>query len=440
MKDIRKKALFIIDNVLYKGAFLNEELLILSKSKIDKRDYNLIVNITTGVVQNKLLLEHIVSKYSKIKIKKIHRTILTILQMGIYQIFFTSRIPDYSIINESVNLAKIFGNQGSAGFVNGLLRNILRDKENIEKSEFWLNDVKETDYAEYLSIYYSHPKFYVDLILEEKGKDFTKELLKCNNVQAPFTIRVNTLKCSVEDLAGKLKKRGFDTEKTKYSKNALIVKNPESILDSFLFKEGYFYIQDEASMLVSEFTKFNEKAKVLDLCSAPGGKSFNIAMLNRDASIILCDISNKKISLIRENMERLGIKNIKILKNDATIYNKTFYNLFDNVIVDAPCSGLGLYRRKPEIKWNRKPEDIEKLTKIQMNIINNASKYVKIGGIITYSTCTITREENEDIINKFLDENKNFEIEKIENSDILKIYTNTHNMDGFSIAKIKRIN
>ncbi|MBP2025850.1 16S rRNA (cytosine(967)-C(5))-methyltransferase RsmB [Peptoniphilus stercorisuis] len=431
MKNIRKKALFIIDNVFYKGAFLNEELEILKESDIDIRDYNLISNITTGVIQNRTYLDYIIKKNSKIKFRKIHKIILTILEMGIYQILFLDRVPDYSIIDESVKLAHVYGNRGSAGYVNGMLRNILRNKDSIEV------DLKG---KEYLEVKYSHPMFYIDEILKDFSYEEAEELLKANNEKPPFTIRVNGLKTNRDDLKKSLEKQGYKVEKTNMSKDGLIVLDAFNIFNTKDFKDGDFYIQDEASSLVSEILNPEYGSDVLDLCSAPGGKSTHLsALMNNTGNILACDISNHKLNLIRQNIKRLETRNIKLKKSDAIAFREDFKNKFDYILVDAPCSGLGLYRRKPEIKWNRKEEDLKELSEIQRKILKNASMYLKKGGHLVYSTCTITKIENEDVIYDFLEKNENFEIEQIDDKDFLKLYPSLNNTDGFSIVKLKKI-
>lgn len=431
MKNIRKKALFIIDNVFYKGAFLNEELEILKESNIDIRDYNLISNITTGVVQNRTYLDYIIKKNSKIKFKKIHKIILTILEMGIYQILFLDRVPDYSIIDESVKLANIYGNRGSAGYVNGMLRNILRNKDSINV------DLKE---KEYLSVRYSHPMYYINEILENFSYEEAEELLKANNERPPFTIRVNSLKTNKIELKKSLENKGYKVDETSISKDGLIIHDAVDIFNTREFKNGEFYIQDEASSVVSEILNPEYGSSVLDLCSAPGGKSTHLsAIMNNTGEIVSCDISNKKLNLIRQNIKRLETRNIKLKKSDATAFREDFKNKFDYILVDAPCSGLGLYRRKPEIKWNRKEEDLKELSEIQRKILKNASMYLKKGGHLVYSTCTITKIENEDVIYDFLEKNENFEIEQIDDKDFLKLYPSLNNTDGFSIVKLKKI-
>lgn len=437
MKDIRRKALSIIDNVLYKGAFLNEELFIAYNNKYETRDYNLLTQITTGVVQNKLLLEHVIRKHSKIRIKKIHKTILSILMLGTYQILFLDRIPSYSIVDESVKLARIFGNKGSIGFTNAILRNIDNNKEEIIKENFYTKEI--SDIEERFSVLYSHSIEYVRSLIKEYGIEFTEDLLKANNKKPPFTIRVNSLKIDKDKLKEKLLNKGYEVSETKISKYSLIVDNPTGLIFSEEFKKGYFYIQDEASILAIELSDFKAN-NILDLCASPGGKSINAKILNKTSNLISCDISDKKVNLLDENFKRLGLENYKILKNDALIYNKNFENSFEMVIVDAPCSGLGLIRRKPEIKWNRSLEDIKVLSNIQYEILTNASKYVRIKGMIVYSTCTLTKEENEYVIERFLKDNKNFEVIDTMEKETLKLYPNVNGTDGFSITRLVKIN
>lgn len=430
MKNTRKKALFIIDSVFYKGAFLNEELEILAQSKIDIRDYNLITNITSGVIQNRTFLDYIIRKNSKIKFKKIHKIILTILEMGIYQILYLDRVPDYPVINESVNLAKIYGNRGSSGFVNGMLRNILRNKEDIKV---------ELKGKEYLEVEYSHPMYYIDEILKKNSFEFCEELLKANNKKPPFTIRVNTLKTDRKELKIKFEILGYKVKETELSKYGLIIENPINIFKTKEFKEGLFYIQDEASMLAAEILNPKQNSKVLDLCAAPGGKSTHMAqIMNNTGDIISCDISDNKLNIIKENIKRLGINNIFLKKNDATGIREEFKERFDYILVDAPCSGLGLYRRKPEIKWNRNKKDIEELSLIQSEILENASLYLKKGAELVYSTCTITESENEEVVKRFLEKHKEFEIIEVMGNKFTRLYPNIQNCDGFCIVKLRK--
>ena len=429
MKNTREKALQIINDVLYKGAFLEESLEILKKSNIDERDYNFIKEITTGVIRNRTYLDYVIKINSRVKIKRIHKIILSILEMAIYQMYFLDKVPDYSIVDESVNLAKIYGNRGSISFTNGILRSISKKDA---------PQVKIEDSIDNLSTFYSHPKFYTEYFYNNYGEEFTKKLLKANNEMPPFTIRVNTLKTSKSDLMSNLKELGFEIEETVYD-NALNILNPKGIIDTKYFDEGHFYIQDLGSILVASFLKPRENSSLLDLCAAPGGKTTHLAeLMNNTGEIIACDKSQGKIKLIQENAKRLGVKNIEARVNDARVLNKDFIDKFDYVLVDAPCSGTGLYRKKPDIKWNKDLEDIKSLAEIQLEILEKAKDYVKDGGELLYSTCSLSKIENEDVVNKFLENNKKFKIKKLRDREVLKLFPSTDGSDGFSITLMEK--
>lgn len=429
MKNPREKALQIINDVLYKGAFLEESLEILKKSNVDERDYNFIKEITTGVIRNRTYLDYVIKINSRVKIKRIHKIILSILEMAIYQMYFLDKVPDYSIVDESVNLAKIYGNRGSISFTNGILRSISKKDA---------PQVKIEDSIDNLTTFYSHPKFYTEYFYKNYGEEFTKKLLKANNEMPPFTIRVNTLKTSKSDLMSSLKELGFEIEETVYD-NALNILNPKGIIDTKYFDEGHFYVQDLGSILVASFLNPRENSSLLDLCAAPGGKTTHLAeLMNNTGEIMACDKSQGKIKLIQENAKRLGVKNIEARVNDARVLNKDFIDKFDYVLVDAPCSGTGLYRKKPDIKWNKDLEDIKSLAEIQLEILDKAKDYVKDGGELLYSTCSLSKIENEDVVNKFLENNKNFKIKKLRDREVLKLFPSTDGSDGFSISLMEK--
>jgi len=429
MKNARDKALQIINDVLYKGTFLEESLEILKKSNIDERDFAFIKEISTGVVRNKSYLDYVIRENSKVSFNRIHKIILSILEMAIYQMYFLDKVPDYSIVDESVNLAKIYGNKGSISFTNGILRSISKKKP---------LQVTLKNSIDNLSTYYSHPRFYTEYFYENYGEEFTKKLLKSNNEKPPFTIRVNTLKTNRDELIKSLTKAGFDIEETTY-KNALNVLNPNGIIDTEFFDKGHFYVQDLGSILVSSFLNPSKDSKVLDLCAAPGGKTSHISeLMDNTGEIIACDKSKGKIKLIKENAERLGCKNISPMINDARVLKEEFINKFDYVLVDAPCSGIGLYRKKPDIKWNKGIEDLKELGVIQLEILNKAKEYVKEKGLLLYSTCSLSKTENEDVIDNFLKENENFKIKKLRDKDVLKLFPSVEGSDGFSICLLEK--
>lgn len=428
-----------IDNA-YSNHSINKHL----KQKQNIKDENLIREIVYGVIENLSYIDYIIAQSSKIKIKKIQPVVLQILRMGVYQIAFMDKIPDRAAVNEAVNLSKKRGHKGVSGFVNGVLRNISRNKAEFMK-------ISEKDEIEYLSIQYSHPKWMVKSWIEEYGYEFTEKLCSENNSKAKLNIRVNTNKIALEELVERLSSQGYTTYRTPYAKDGLIVEKPSRITEIDEFKLGLFTIQDESSMLVGQIANPKENSIVLDLCSAPGGKSTHIAQLmNNKGRVISRDIYEHKLKLVRENANRLNLSIIETESFDALKLDESLIEQVDYCLVDPPCSGLGIIRRSPEIKWNRKKEDMDKLNKLQRKILDNSKEYIKPGGIIIYSTCTFGGKENLDIINEFLDKNNEFKLVGFENllsveeslchpkKGYIQLYPHIHGTDGFFIAKIQR--
>ncbi|WBW49253.1 16S rRNA (cytosine(967)-C(5))-methyltransferase RsmB [Peptoniphilus equinus] len=433
MKDTRHKALLIIDDVLNKGAFLNEQLAI-AKRDMSSSDYHLTVAIATGVVQNKLLLTNVIRKHSSLRLKKIHPMILNILMLSVYQLFFLDGVPDHAVVDEGVKLAKRYGNKGSVGFTNAVLRAIVRDKDAIVASEFYTDDLSLVDR---LSIQTSHPVTWVEYFLNDHDVEFVEALLRANNQKPEVCIRVNTNKISREALAKLLATSGFKTEPTQRSAFGLRVPEAAGLFETDLFNKGYFYVQDEASMLVAE--KADPPKKVLDMCAAPGGKTIATQLCYPDAQIYSGDVSKNKVERLKSNLKRMGLNSDRVFLGNGEIYNEHFKNRFDLVLLDAPCSGLGLIRRKPEIKFNRTPEDIKGLSKIQSRLLSNAAKYVRINGEILYTTCTMTTEENEAVVEAFLNDNPQFVVMPIEGAMTYKLYPHRDGTDGFSMTKLVRV-
>ncbi|MDY0234421.1 MAG: 16S rRNA (cytosine(967)-C(5))-methyltransferase RsmB [Gudongella sp.] len=404
-------------------------------------DRNLFRELVYGVLENQMFLDYIIKDLSKIRFNKIHPLILEILRIGLYQLFFSDRIPESAAVNESVKLAKKYGHKGSIGFVNGILRNANRRKE-----EFLAIELSDSN--EKLSIRYSHPIYLIEKWIEQYGKFFTLALLKANNSSPKLNIRVNTLKTDKKSLEKSLKEKGLDVIQCKFAKDCLILNNPNRVTETDEFKNGLFTIQDESSMLVTEVMQPKEKSSVLDICSAPGGKSTHIAQwMNNNGQIIARDLSYSKLDLIKDNIDRLGIDIIETQHQDALDLDKKSISKFDYCLVDAPCSGFGLLRRKPEIKFNKTKDDIESLIDLQSKILKIASEYVKPNGYLIYSTCTINKDENIKQIENFIKQNQEFELVPIVlESDMIisptqglgyiELFPNIHGTDGFFIAKM----
>ncbi len=434
----RKIAVKILNDISNQKAYSN---IIINKKtkKLDNRDKAFVRQLVYGVLENKLYIDWIIKKFSKIKFKKISPIIKEILRIGIYQIMFMDKVPNSAACNECVKAAKKLGNKRASGFINGILRNVIRKKHNIRLPN------KNRDITKYLCIKYSHPHWMVKRWIDKFGKEFTEKLCRANNKKPFLNIRVNTLHLSRQELISLLNKKGLIVTEGMIADDAIIVKNPINIVQLEEYKKGYFFIQDESSMLVSQIMNPKSNSFIIDLCSAPGGKTTHIAQLmNNKGSILAIDKYKKKLDLVERNAKRLGINIIDTKEYDSTNLNNQLIEKADYCLVDAPCSGLGIIRRKPEIKWNKTEKDINNLIDIQYKIIVNAAKYLKKGGVLVYSTCTIESRENIELINKFLKNNSNFNlmpfnnITELENSEkgYVQLYPHLYNVDGFFIAKM----
>ncbi len=445
-KNPREIAINILKEINENEAYSNISITRNIEDVVSSLDESFIREIVYGVIENKLQIDWIIMQFSKIKLKKIAPTIQEILRIGVYQIIFMDRIPNSAAVNESVKLAKKYGHKGSVGFVNAILRNISKNKDNIKLPE------KDKNPIEYLSIKYSHPKWMIKKWIEDFGLDFTENLSIANNDKPKLNIRVNTLKISKQKLIDKLANRGFILNEGKYANDCIIIDNPIRITNTDEFKNGLFQIQDESSMLVAQIMDPKPGDFVIDVCSAPGGKTTHIAQkMENKGKIIARDIHEHKLNLIKDNVARLGISIIQLEKYNATNLDEKLIEKADCCLVDAPCSGLGLIRRKPDIKWHKVEDSLSEITKLQYEILVNSSKYVKKGGILVYSTCTIQKEENLWLIKKFLERNKEFRLisfqDLVDNEELKKqaingyieLYPNIHGTDGFFITKLIKI-
>ena len=417
----------ILLNVLYKDMKSNEQI---NKFIDQMTNPSLVTKIVYGVLENKIYLDYMIRKVSSIRLKKIHPKVLTILEIGFYNIHFLNT-KDYAVVDQLVDLTKE-NNKKSTAFVNALLRNFIRDEDEIAK-------IKEIDDIKSLSIRYSLKEDLTRYIYDNYGMDYTKKFLRYINSEQVISIRINNLKTNKDELKGKLENQGFIIKEGLISKNALRVMNPSNLVNTLEFKDGYFTIQQEASMKAVEVLDPKESSRILDLCAAPGTKTSYIGeYIKNNGEIIANDISFNKMDLIKENINRLGLTNIKLTNFDATIYKKEWENSFDYCLVDAPCSGLGVMGRKPEIRYNRSMDDIYNLADLQKNILKNAISYLKEGAILVYSTCTIGNIEN---LNNFsyLNNHESLELLPIEGREYIEYANFLAETDGFFISKFKKI-
>mgnify|MGYP000214062704 FL=1 len=430
-REIALKSLYRIDkNEGYSNIVLNDEIK-QNREKLDNKDIGLISEIVYGVTTWRLTLDEIIKKYSKIKLKKISPWILNILRMGIYQIIFLDKIPKSAAVNESVNLAKRYGHSSSSNFVNAVLRKV--EKKDYE--EFF--EIK--DDIERISKTNSMPEWIIKELLKNNNIKDVEQICKNSNIKPKTTIRVNRLKTTKEELINRLEKEEIEysnvNKEDNLAEDFLILNKVKNIENLDLFKEGFFTIQDISAGLTAKILNPKQGENVLDACSAPGGKTTYIAELMKNSgNIEAWDIHEHRTKLVEKNAQRLGIKIIDTHVKDATKYDETLNEKFDKILLDVPCLGTGVIKRKPDIKWQRKVEDIQEITEIQKTILNNCSKYLKKEGDLVYSTCSIFKEENENIIKEFLEKNCNFEIKS---NTIINIIPDEEK-DGFFICKLHK--
>ncbi len=439
MKSYRAQAIETLKKIFkdksYSNIVINNDM-----KNVDNRFLSLYRKSVLGVVENLIFIDWIINQVSKTKTKKMETDVLLVLRLAVYQIFFLDKSHENIVVNESVQYIKDNGNIRASKFVNAVLRNILRSKDNLIKK---MNELPRDDY---LSVKYSYPKELIVKWEKQFGKDVDKVLI-ANNTEAPLEIRVNTLKIQRDELIKLFEEKGIKSYKCKYADKGLIIENPFEIDKTDEYKNGLFSVQSESSMLAGQILNPKENSFIIDVCAAPGGKTLNAAeMMNNTGKILSRDIYPAKLRLIENELKRLVIKNVKVEKYDARKLDESLVGKADYVIADVPCSGLGIIRRKPEIKYNE--TDLKDITEIQYKILENASKYLKQSGELVYSTCTTNKEENIEIINRFL-KNKNFilaDFSDIINEDFktakdgyIEIYPHLHGMDGFFIAKLKRL-
>lgn len=444
MKTARQMALDILYAVFYEGKFSNKLIQkSIDQSALSDADKRLARNLVYGVLERVMTLDYYLSKLSSVRLKKIEPRTLIILRMALYQIAYLDKIPSAAAVDEAVKMTKKV-NFKSAGFVNGVLRSFLRWDGHYPLPE------KEQNLTAYLSVLYSHPEWLVERWLKTLGEDMTEALLRADNQVPKVSIRVNLTKTTRQALAQTLEAEGYGLSYPGLLSEAIVIENQGSkpLHELAAFKAGHFFIQDLSAMLVAKVANPTQNQRILDLCAAPGGKSTHLAeLLGGSGEVIARDVSDYKVGLIEENAHRLGLTHIKAQRGDALLFNETDIEKYDTLIVDAPCSGLGIIRRKPEIRYNRQPGDIDALAAIQRQMLSNAQNYVKKGGSLVYSTCTIDAVENDEIVDWFLEHFSNFQLAALpedlmaisQSERALKIYQTQDGMDGFYIVKFNKM-
>ncbi len=393
MANPRRLAATVLVKIERDNAYSNITLnAFLKDTDLTPQDKALFSALVYGVLDRKITLDFVLSKFMKTPIKKTSPFTLAVLRCALYQIMFMDKIPESAAVNEAVKLIKKSKESKNAGFVNAVLRAVLRTEITLP----------EGNTPEELSIKYSCPIYITESFCKDYSLETAKSLLEESVKTPPLCIRVNTVKTDIDALKNELSKQNVQFESGD-SDNCLIIKNGMAIAENPLYKKGYFYVQDEASQRAVSVLAPKKGERVLDMCAAPGGKSFTMAnLMENQGEIISCDLYENRVRLISEGANRLGLDIIKPIAADATAFDESL-GRFDCILCDVPCSGFGVLRRKPDIKY--KPEcDFKELSEIQYAILKNAVKYLKKGGRILYSTCTLRIEENENVVIKLLKE------------------------------------
>lgn len=417
------------------------------EQSLTKRDRAFVYNIVQGVLRWRLRFDWIIKQYVQFSFRKIKPSVLNILRIALYQIYFMDRVPESAAVNEAVKQVKASSKRNAAGFVNGILRQICRHKFQITFPD------KENDPVKYLSVFYSYPKWLIEKWIREIGIDPTERLLDAGNRIPDLFIRTNTLKVDRSGLIGLLEKEGVKAHASKSCPDGIKIEGLKGqVIRLEAFRNGLFQVQSEAAQICSHLLNPQPGDIVLDLCAGLGGKSTHLAeLMGGRGGVLSLDISHDRLVMLLENSLRLGIDCIHPVVADAGRgLPLSIRGVFDSIFIDAPCSGLGGLSRHPDGKWSRDEGDIKRLSVLQMRIMNEAVPLLKAGGKLLYVTCTISREENEGVVNEFLRKNKAMILENmndhasewvlkfINEEGFFKALPHIHGMDGFFAALLKK--
>ena len=412
----------------------------LAAAELSGRDAALATQLCFGVLQNQMLLDFYLSKFSNIPLKRMEGKVVQTLRLGAYQMLFLTRIPHSAAVNSAVTLVKTrCKNPRAAGMVNGILRSMERSLQNMPV-------IPQGDPVAYLSTLYSHPEWLVKEFILSLGEEETAQMLAADNSQPPTAVMVNTTRTTAEELKTMLEDDHVEAEPHPWLENCLLLHRTGDLERLEAFQQGLFYVQDPASRLAVLAAGAKPGMKVLDCCAAPGGKSFAAAIaMENQGEIVSCDLHPHKKKLIQAGADRLGLTIISPKTADGKVFRPEWENAFDLVLVDAPCSGLGVIRKKPDIRY-KDPAPLADLPAVQLDILRNAARYVKPGGTLMYSTCTLLYRENGEVVETFLAENNSYKAEAfplpgpvgLVQGGSVTLWPHRHGTDGFFISKMRR--
>lgn len=440
--DAREVALLTLNTCQRQGGWSDGALKKqLATGGLEGREAALATQLCFGVVQNEMLLNFYISKFSNIPLRRMESKVVQALRLGLYQMLFLSKIPQSAAVNCSVELTRTHcKNPRAPGMVNAILRSLQRNLNQ-------LPTIPQNDLAEYFSILYSHPVWLVEALLPLLGSEGTAEFLQANNSQPPMTAMVNTTKATAQEATDLLAEQGVEVTPHPWLENCLILNKTGNLERLDAYGQGLFYVQDPASRLMALASGAAPGMRVLDMCAAPGGKSFAAAIqMDNQGEVISCDLHPHKKKLIQAGADRLGLSIIKPMTADGKVRREEWVSAFDLVLVDAPCSGLGVIRKKPDIRY-KDPKPLEDLPQVQQAILENAAGYVKAGGVLMYSTCTILPRENGEVVSAFLEKHPEFVREAFElpgaagrvEAGEITLWPQVHQTDGFFICKLRKV-
>lgn len=434
-RDIALAALVAIEkNKAYSGQAL--ETLTRGHS-LSPRDERLIWQLVYGVISYRLALDYILNQFCRREVSGLSPSLRNILRLACYQLVYLDRIPDFAAVNEAVERARKTAGRGMAGFVNGVLRNLLRNKEKI------FQDLKPGTVQE-ISVRHSHPLWMVESWVQRWGKDFATSLCAANNMVSSLSVRVNTKEIGVDDFIAAAAEKGLWGQGGSYSEQAVVFPPGTSFSQLPGFAKGWFSVQGEASTLPALCLDVQPGQDVLDMCSAPGGKATQLAQMVYPGKVIACDLHSSRLKLVDENAKRLGWDNIEIIRADAAKLDHMLNRKFKRILLDTPCTGLGVISKKPDIKWSRQPKDVKDLASLQLQFLRAGCNLLDSGGILVYSTCTITEEENQGVIAAILEERNDIVLvdpglPELTREGFVSTFPHIHGLDGFFIAKLTKV-
>lgn len=444
-RDAREASLLALQRVEEDGAFVNLALAeVLAAVPMELRDKGLATEITYGVITHRLTLDWMISQVAARPVEKIDALLLQILRIGFYQLFYLTRIPASAAVHATVELAKKGKKKGLAPFVNGVLRGALRSQDSLPWPE------RSADEAAYLTLRHAHPRWLVERWLARYGFEETEELLQANNRPAPLTARVNTLWTTREDLLTSLAGEGVEATPSLVALDGVVFKTGGRLTSLAAYRQGLFQVQGESAMLAAKILAPLPGEDVLDCCSAPGGKTTHLAQLMENRGKILAlDIYPHRLALVEANCRRLKVKNVRTVCLDARRIDPAELGLFDKILLDVPCSGLGVLRRKPDLKWRSEEEDISKLAELQKELVQAALSVLKPGGTLLYCTCTNEPEETEEVLAYALATHRELRLEELAPSLPpqwqtgagklgIHLLPHRHQLDGFFFSLLKK--